>query len=399
MDPQIYNFLAVIAAAVRGKLKSLKNPDWERIAAYAKSHNIVPLVYEGCSKYEIFNKAPIEIRSSYLASSIAKIKEQTCRTQLFLDIYVKLLCAGIKPLLLKGLICRSLYGELADHRPSRDEDIYIKKEDFDICRNILEQSGFAMEEPDLTGKAPSDLSVITFLHRSGLILEVHLSLIENTSQINSRMNTCFEDAYEECVAYEIEGRPIYGLSHTKCYLYLFFHFYKHFISYGAGIRQLLDLLLYGEKYYSQINWERVEENIRSLSADRLYADLLHIGSEFLEFDIKTAFCGGNYSLLLEDMVNAGAFGKTMAERRIGGNMTIAAIKRGSLHYSDLLLPKKAAMMQKYGLSTVRCAKLPALWIKRIRSFLRHNPDPALLYKSFRIGRSRIKLLKNYGIIS
>jgi len=399
MDPQIYNFLAVINTAIRGRPMKLKKPDWERISAYAKSHNIVPLVYEGCSKYEIFNKTPIELRNKYFASSIAKIREQILRTQIFLDIYEKLLSAGIKPLLLKGLICRSLYGELADHRPSRDEDIYIKKEDFDLCRNILEQNGFAMEKLDLAGKALSELSVVTFLHKSGLILEVHLSLIENTSQINSRLNSCFENAYEDCVGQELDGRLIYSMSHTKCYLYLFLHFYKHFISYGVGIRQVLDLLLYGEKYYSEIDWEKVEENIRSLSADKLYADLLYIGSLYLDINIKTGFSGGIYSLLLEDIMNAGVFGRATPERRIGANMTISAARSGSLHYSDLLMPKKAALMRKYRLADIKPVRLPALWIKRICRFIKYNSDPALLYKSLRLGRRRIKLLKSYGIIS
>jgi len=399
MDQQIYNFLAVINTAIRGKPMKLKNPDWERISAYAKIHNIVPLVYEGCSKYEIFSKAPIELRSKYFASSVVSIKEQICRTQVFLDIYNKLLCAGIKPLLLKGLICRSLYGELADHRPSRDEDIYIKTEDFNICRNILEQNGFVMEDLDLNVIPLSELSEITFLHKSGLVIEVHTSLMDNTNQIRARMNSCLEDVYEDCITQELDGRLIYSMSPTKCYLFLFLHLYKHFMYFGVGIRQLLDMLLYGEKYYTEIDWEKVEENIRSLSAGKFYADLLDIGSRYLNFNIKSSFSGNNYSLLLEDIMNAGVFGKATAERRIGGSMTRAAVNYGRFHYRNLFLPKKKDLMRKYRLTSIKPIRVPALWLKRIRRFLRYNFDISLLYKSLRTGRRRIKLLKSYGIIN
>ena len=170
------------------------------------------------------------------------------------------------------------------------------------------------------------------------------------------------------------------------------------MGYGTGLRQLLDLLLFGKKFYEEIDWKQVEEIIGSLAADKFYADLLAIGATFLDIHIKSGFSGVGYKPLLEDIMQAGVFGKATAERRIGGKLTVAAIKHGSLHYTDLLFPKKTELMKKYRLSHIRSYQLLALWIKRFFRFIRFDLNLLLIGKSIMVGKRRMKLLRNYGII-
>lgn len=286
MDSQIYNFLAIIKTAIRGQKSKLKEPNWEKILAYADSHNIVPLVFEGCSKYASFSNSSEEIRKKYFEIAINKISRQINRTQVFLDIYDKLCEAGIKPLVLKGFVCRSLYGELADLRPSKDEDIYIKVGELERCRNVLEQNGFVMKPVKLTDELLSTLSEIVFIHNSGFQLEVHIRLLRPINEVNIRMNSFFKDVFENCICNEINGHKVYTMNHTKYYLYLFIHLYKHFIYCGIGIRQIVDLLLYGERYYEEIEWGIVERHINNLRAGRLYADILRLGSKYFGINLK-----------------------------------------------------------------------------------------------------------------
>jgi len=397
MDPQIFNFLAVINTALRGKLNKLNNPDWIRIADLARYHNIVPLVYEGCSKYKAFTSAPIELRNKCFASCISQIRGQIYRTQFFMAVYGKLLAAGLKPLVLKGLVCRSLYGNLADHRPSTDEDIYIKREEFDTCRRILEQSGYKMEKLDLTGDNLSKWPVITFYHDSGPKIEVHFCLFEQINDIRSRLNSFFDDPCEDCISLKINGLQVYSMNPTRFYLYLYLHFYKHFITFGVGIRQLLDLLLYGEQYYRDIDWKMVEDSIKSLSADKLYADLLAIGAKYLGSNLKTSLSGSSDSLLLEDIINAGIFGKASKERLIGGKMAIAAQNSGRFRVIDLLLPKKETLMNSYKLTKINRLQQLNLWMRRMFRFIRCNYNLVLLYRSIKLGRRRMRLLKSYKV--
>lgn len=398
MYNQIHNFLAIVNAAVRGKVMKLKNPDWNKLLSYAVSHKIEPLIYEGCSKYKVFHEAPAEIKNKYLAAALIKITGQIHKTRFFTDIYDKLRSAGLKPLLLKGYICRSLYGELADHRPSVDEDIYIKPEEFPLYRDILEKNGFVMEELTITEELLTAKSHIVFIHKKGLIIELHFNLMSKTNPLNNKINSCFEDAFKSCISQDIDGQLIYTMNHSMSYLYLFLHIYKHFIFYGIGIRQILDLLLYGEKYSSEIDWVTVEKTIRDLSADKLYADILIIGSIYFDFNVETSFIGNDYNLLLRDIMNAGAFGKATEERRLGGNITNSAIRWGRLRYRDLLLPDRALIRQKYKLTGLSRRQLLSLRLKRICKFIKYDLNIITIVKSLKLGRSRIRLLKNYGII-
>lgn len=400
MNIQIYNFMALINAALRGKAPELKKPDWEKLLIYAQRHNIVPLIYEGCIKYEVFSSAPDEIRNKFLAIYLYKISGQINKTQVFLDIYNKLVTAGIRPLVLKGLMCRDLYGELAECRPSCDEDILIRPEEFGICRNILEQNGFVMEKLDITDELMSRLSDISFYHKSGLIIELHIRLVDKSNKIRIRMNSRFGDVYENCISREINGYPIYSMSPTKCFLYLFIHLYKHFIGPGVGIRQMLDLLLYGEKHYQEIEWEIVEKNIYSISAEKLYADILAIGARYFDFHINTGFTGNDFNTLLTDIMDAGIFGASTSERKIAGKIIKEEVDHGrKYNHLRLLFPKRTVLMQRYRLSELKYHKLPVLWAKRICRFLKYYLNISLIYKGIRACRKRTRLLKSYDILN
>ena len=41
--------------------------------------------------------------------------------------------------MMKGLICRQLYGEYCDHRPSGDEDILIRKAEYKQVQQIPQE--------------------------------------------------------------------------------------------------------------------------------------------------------------------------------------------------------------------------------------------------------------------
>jgi len=55
---------------------------------------------------------------------------------------LKLAQQGIYPIVMKGMICRQLYGDLGEHRPSSDEDILVEIKDFYKVQEILEKEGY-----------------------------------------------------------------------------------------------------------------------------------------------------------------------------------------------------------------------------------------------------------------
>ena len=78
--------------------------------------------------------------------------------------------------MMKGLICRQLYGEYCDHRPSGDEDILIRKAEYKQVQQIPQEIGYRPKYQGVTETQLDDLQEVTFYNRqTGLSIEVHVT--------------------------------------------------------------------------------------------------------------------------------------------------------------------------------------------------------------------------------
>ncbi len=400
MNIQIFNFLKILGAAINDSRQELLEPDWEKLYDYSQQHFVQPLFYEGCHKYQEFHSLPEDMRNKYLSVSLDLLVGQVRRTEAFLEVYDKLVESGLRPLVLKGLICRNTYGGLMDHRPSGDEDIYIKKEEFQSCKETLLRCGFIMEDIRITDRLLSEVLHISFYHPgSRLTIEVHLSFLGRYNKLRKKMDSYFDNAFETAVSEEICGHKVDTLNPTNHFLFLFFHFYKHFTIAGAGIRQILDMAMYAGYYRDKIAWEVIEKSIREISADRLYGDIVRLNNQFFGFDMRTGCAGYDITALLEDVMETGIFGNSTREQSLGGQfMKIALESSGGLF--QLLFPGGAILRSGYPVLYDRPYLLPAIWIVRLHRFVKRKEifRRKLIRDSLAIGRCRLKLLKNYSII-
>ena len=144
MDKNTANFLTLLGNITHNlKSENITNTDWFAIFTLAKNHNVLPLIFESASGYEDFVNSPNY--QTYMTVSMQWIMRQARHTEEFLSLYRAFLAEELHPIVMKGLVCRQLYGELADHRPSGDEDILIEKKDFEKTKNILEKRGYKIE--------------------------------------------------------------------------------------------------------------------------------------------------------------------------------------------------------------------------------------------------------------
>ena len=122
------NFLSVLRCAVHHLPVQLTAPvDYKEILALAAEQNLQAVICEKLCESEAFRKS--SLFNEAVSATIGTVGGQASRTAAFLDLYCAITDAGGRPIVMKGIICRQLYGDLHDHRPSGDEDILIKKED------------------------------------------------------------------------------------------------------------------------------------------------------------------------------------------------------------------------------------------------------------------------------
>ena len=403
MNTSEQNFFNILSSALWDKPLFLDNPDYKEILDISISHHLMPLVFEKLCEDSNFKAT--QLYSKAKMNVMLKVIGQAQRTNIFLDVYKKLNEQGIYPIVMKGIICRMLYGKYADHRPSSDEDILVLPEDFHKTCEFFKSEGYDSnmnpDEVDL-----NNLQAISFFNNNGGHFEVHVNPIGKGNELSSLMDSYFHDVFKDSIEFEINGVKIKSMSHTNHFLFLVFHAFRHFIGSGFGVRQVIDMLLYENEYESQIDWDYIHSALEKTHSQSFFADLVSIGNTYLGFSLpmhEKECCPDD---LLEDLMSNGIFGNDTNAKIMAGTMTSMAVKNseeGNIKNGSIIksiFPSKNYMLKDNPELNEKPWKLPIAWVQRWGRFIKRNKINGgnLAGESMEIGNRRIALLKKYNIV-
>ncbi|MCD8118512.1 MAG: nucleotidyltransferase family protein [Lachnospiraceae bacterium] len=383
--------------------------DWMAVLNMAKKQSMLPLVYDAATAFPSFASVEDSL-ADYFTSAIATMSKQMQKTDAFLALYRSFLAAGLAPITMKGIICRDLYGERADYRPSGDEDILIEKKDYERAVAVLESCGYEKEEePD---KDMAVIQEVTF-HGRDLSIELHLNPFGVSSSRRERMNDWFKNVFQSEETVQIKGVFVRTMQPTDHFLFLVFHAFKHFLFSGFGVRMMLDILLFAEKYGDRIDWDYIDRGLTDVGANGFLADLMEIGNRYLGFP----FPQGDHSMffgktvcpddLLEDMFQMGTFGNTSDADRTAGRIVADTLQKGKHResrlgsYLRLLFPSWRTWCAWRPYLKDRPWMVVCEWFRRVARYLRGETSTSNLKeldKSYGIAEERMALLGKYGVL-
>lgn len=391
-----------LSCAVRGKTipasASLERNRWD-LYELAMEHRVLPLVVDALHEEsdEAHPKPGIEEE----ARRIVILQAQ--RTADFLLLLRALKEQGLRPCVVKGLICRSLYPK-PELRPSSDEDLLIPPEEYPAYVEVLAANGYRPEKSDA---AETDYEIAFSHPDSHLYLELHTSLFPADSEAYGNCARYFEGALDRAVDLTLEGVPVRTLAPTDHLLFLICHAFKHLLYGGVGIRQLCDMALMAERFDDEIDWPYVRRACDELDISVFTAAIFRICERQLGFSMPDAFSdlSVDESALLEDVLSGGLYGVVDVDRAHSSTMTLEAVSadrsgrraKGALH--SVFLPLKS-MQGPFPYLRRYPWLLPAAWVQRIFRYLtrKSRPDPVKPSRSIQIARERIELLRQYRII-
>lgn len=357
----------------------------------AKIHQVIPLIYQQIYTFDFQNQA---LKQQWKKEAMMLNALQVMKTNRFLNLYQQLLKNELKVLVVKGIICRELY-PYPDQRPSNDEDLYVQEKDFEKVKTLFLEEGLQLV------KESDDVS--TFVCRqSGLSIELHRSLFNEESEAYGNYQDYFKNAFTSPKVHQIQGVSVYSLNATHHLLFLFLHFVKHFLHGGVGVRQILDICLYIEQYNDEIDWNDIATTLTTLQIYTLVMNMLLLANEYFAFDINLlpsslSFEKMDYEDLLEDIIDAGVFGKSTEERLHSSTITLNATKTGKTSILKTIFPTKKEMIGKYSYLNHYPFLLPLAWVQRIIHYITHR-NFQQSQKTIEIGNQRIELLKKYKVI-
>ena len=404
MNETMKLFLAILKDALSKTAFAghIPQSQWPALISMADMHKVLPLFYEAV----YHTSAPADLKASVRQQVIA----QTMRTADFLDLNQHLQAAGIRPLVVKGIICRELYPQ-PDHRPSSDEDLWIRPAQFDHCHQLLTEFGMH------TAVSNEDLSVsfeVPYRKAGSLLyIELHKYLFPPESPAYGDLNRFFDQAQDRAIPMQIQSHTIYTLEYTDHIFYLICHAFKHFLHSGFGIRQVCDIVLFANEYGNRVNWEQLLQNCRSIQAEIFAAALFRIGSQYLTFDPQKAGYPQAWQEIsvdvlpmLEDLLCAGVYGSANMSRQHSSTITLDAVaarkqgKKGKLSVVGSLFPASAKLESQYPYLKKHPYLLPVAWCSRLRKYIfrRRRKEDDNAADALKIGKERIELMRLYGII-
>lgn len=414
MDVKRELFLPVLKAALKNEKVSweeeMEPVVWMELFRIAGKHQVLPMIYEAVYDCPAARKIDPKILLPIKQQTIRAVMMQTLKTSEFLGLSEYMQKAGIRALVVKGIVCRNLYPN-PDYRVSGDEDVLISWEQFEVCHQVLTDYGMKVSDPAQDIQAVYEVSY----GRPGspIYIELHKSLFPPESTAYGDLNRFFDGVHERSIQLSIDGKQIVTMGYTDHLFYLICHAFKHFLHSGFGIRQVCDIVLFANAYGKEIDWIRILNQCREIHADLFTAALFRIGQKYLTFDPVLAGYPQDWQeiqvdeqLMLDDLLDAGIYGDGTMSRKHSSNITLNAVssekqgKKSGNSVLKTLFPPVQNMEARYPYLKKHSYLLPVAWISRIWKYRKEtqavsNNDAA---ESIQIGNQRIKMMKEYGII-
>lgn len=387
-------FLTLLKDARLGRASEPREVDFARLFISALQHDVVALLYDQLYRFPNF---PEDLQPQWKKMAIRTNAIQAMKSDRFVRLYRRFLEADLKVLVLKGIVCRALYPK-PDNRPSNDEDLYVRKEDAPLAEKIMLEEGFQV------GNRSEEVTTLLDT-ASGLSIEMHTTLFSEKSQAYGSYQRFFADAFAHPAVHQIMGCDIYSLSHAQHMLFLIMHFVKHFLHGGVGIRQVLDIIMYAERFGTEIDWLHLyavleEEHVLTLSENVFAIAVDHLGFDVSRITLPEGIdlSALDYEDLLDDIVAAGLFGKSSKEREHSSTITLNAAADGKRTLRKTLFPSVSDLSGKYPYLKDHPWMLPRAWGSRIFHYL-SDRDQGSAKGAVELGNRRVELLRKYKVIA
>lgn len=400
-------FLEALRCAVRGRSvdwrEAISSQEWMRLIRLSQEHSVTPLFAQAVYRCSALAAVPTAQKMLLQLAKRSTII-QARRTAEFLLLYDALSRQGLHPVVMKGIVCRSLYPH-PSQRPSVDEDLLIAPEDFSRYHRALTEYGLTLANPNQPLEGADEVSYLDA--RRQLYIELHMRPFPPDSKAYGDCNTLFAGILDRTVTIQVEGMSVCTLAPTDHLLYLLCHAYKHFLYSGVGIRQICDIGMFTRAYDGEIDWDHILNACQRIRIIRFAAAIFRIAQRHLGFEMPTAFStiDVDESDLLEDMLSGGLYGASDINRLHSSTMTLEAVaanktgrrRVGALH--SVFLPV-GSLSGRYPYLRRHPWLLPVAWVQRVWSYAtkKNGSGPINPSESIRIGNNRISLLREYGII-
>ena len=348
MDKNLIFILKVIAAVIDGRElpKVQSDIDWKIVFNLCQQHNITSIVAHGIVSKEYTNVPP-EVKKAFsdtLFLNIVKDEKQKNEIKRISQAFTN---EKLKFMPLKGIILKSIYPS-SDMRTMGDIDILVDIDSMQKYCKVMENLGYTFVK--------DKENEVSYKNTSALI-ELHRYLI---TPGNDDMFSYYETGWN--IAKQSEDSECkYILGKEDEFVYLICHFVKHYRNAGCGIKPLIDMWLYMNKFELDMNY--INTQLEKMNLLKFVDNLYRL--------IRVWFEDEPWDELMVEMTNyivaSAEFGNTLNQAAAESLRDKAENKKQAkifIYLSRIFLNKKG-MKIKYPILNKLPFLLPVMWVWRI----------------------------------
>ena len=320
-----------------------ENLDLNKLYRLAKAHNVDVLVY--CALKQVFDAEKLKEFEQSMQLALALDTNQNYYLEEVSEAFEE---NKIRFAVMKGFVIKPLYPS-PEQRHSVDIDIFVDDENTDRVKEIMEELGFSVERFNHNIQDDS-YSIGRFVH-----IEIHRTLISNKcswdkacQKITQRLKVT--DGYK----YRSE------MTLEDFYLYMIGHMAKHMKYSGMGIKMVVDVWVYLNKYRDLIDKALLDERLREAGLSEFNDNVLKLVGYW--FSDKPA--DDNIKNLSAYVISSGNYGtyKQLISTEIGENSGTQG-GRTAYYLRTVFIPYRL-MCSKYGFLEKLPFLLPFMWVYR-----------------------------------
>ncbi|MCX8128937.1 MAG: nucleotidyltransferase family protein [Clostridia bacterium] len=367
IDQQVLVYL--LSLAIRGKRPQdfvIGEADWKSIFEQAVSHDVYALMYPAVKdlspEYGPDRDLMLKWERAVLFAGMTQIQHMEKLGEVFRCFND----AGIPVVALKGIVLRELYPQ-PELRTMADVDILVRDEHKKRAKNLLLCMGYVEDDSDFKH---------TVLRYADLVIELHNMLMSHESL---KAAECFEKSiWSSTAPAQINGMPVLLLSSDDSLLYMFLHLAEHIASYGFGLRQLCDIVIFIESYKDKLDWDYLYSHIKAFGIERFVFAVFVTCHKLFGMELPNGlFCREvadhpYLEVFINDILSGGVHGHTDFSRHIGNSLLRYVNYDGSenssgkiKYYISFLFPTADRLRKRYSYARRSPFLIPAAWLHRL----------------------------------
>ena len=246
--------------------------NWEEIYRISEEQNISNLTFYGIEKLnnikidEYLYDRWLQDREEYIINDIKQQEEGKL-------IIRKLNENNIDHAISKGYLIKDIY-PTTDMRTMGDIDFLIKPKDRKKVKDIMESLGYNL-------KILNRFSEDSYIKSPIYHIEMHTHLLAKNSIYYHYYNNIWKNLI-------LKEKNTYIFSLEDFYIYMIIHFAKHYLYAGAGIRNIIDIYLYNQKYNNELNKKYIKNELKELDLEEFEQDILNLIDSLLFQKVHTS---------------------------------------------------------------------------------------------------------------